>query len=579
MIKTIEIENIKGICHKKIELDITPNKPSLLVAPNGFGKSSLAVAFKSMNNSRIVLDKNDYYKGLMQNQPQIKIEYKKTDRSTVYLVANNNENSISKEIDYFVINSLLKPKGIGSPYGKATARLDIEDVVLIDKISIKTKFQYSINGFKEQFGINGKILPNATYLLDDKIFVKQMSEHYLDLQYANRVHSRKKIHKIITNINTQKGTEDVIFDWIKTNCLNELQQIDYLNTISNLINEFLIGANSDIESYLVAIQLIWLYDKNKNNFTNACNYNNYLLEKQQFEKTLSTFNCTWKNIRPSETNGKLVVKFPKAIDISNGQRDILTFISMLFRAKQNLKKTANILIIDEVFDYLDDANLTVAQYYVTQFIEEFKNNGKQIYPLILTHLNPDYFKNYAFKYQKVYYLDKSKMKVDVHLQQLLKNREDKTIKDDVSKYLLHYNPQTINKRAEFKTLHLLEIWGVGNNFIDFLNDQKDKYLNDKNYDPFAVCGALRIQIEKIAFDKLKSVNAKNKFIATHTTRSKLEKAEEMGVVSPESHYLLGIIYNEAMHWKDNQDNVSPVASKLENLVIKKLIRDVFEKEH
>jgi transposase len=66
------------------------------------------------------------------------------------------------------------------------------------------------------------------------------------------------------------------------------------------------------------------------------------------------------------------------------------------------------------------------------------------------------------------------------------------------------------------------------------------------------------------------------FLGTRTTRKKLDKAEELGVVSPETHYLLGIIYNEGMHWKKNQDNVSPIASKLENLTIKKLISDVFE---
>lgn len=37
MLKVIEIENIKGIQQKRFELDISPNKPSLLVAPNGFG--------------------------------------------------------------------------------------------------------------------------------------------------------------------------------------------------------------------------------------------------------------------------------------------------------------------------------------------------------------------------------------------------------------------------------------------------------------------------------------------------------------------------------------------------------------
>ena len=61
MLKVIEIENIKGISHKKFELDIVANKPSLLVAPNGFGKSSIATAFKSMNNNRIDLKEDDYH--------------------------------------------------------------------------------------------------------------------------------------------------------------------------------------------------------------------------------------------------------------------------------------------------------------------------------------------------------------------------------------------------------------------------------------------------------------------------------------------------------------------------------------
>ena len=36
LVEDIEIEHIKGIQHKRFVLDISPNKPSLLVAPNGF---------------------------------------------------------------------------------------------------------------------------------------------------------------------------------------------------------------------------------------------------------------------------------------------------------------------------------------------------------------------------------------------------------------------------------------------------------------------------------------------------------------------------------------------------------------
>ena len=120
---------------------------------------------------------------------------------------------------------------------------------------------------------------------------------------------------------------------------------------------------------------------------------------------------------------------------------------MLFRAKRHLKKDANILIIDEVFDYLDDANLIAAQYYITTFIKEFVDEGKRLYPIILTHLNPNYFKNFTFSKQKVYYLDKTNIQVNQHITKLLRNRENTTIKDDVVKYLLHYEPRHINKRA------------------------------------------------------------------------------------------------------------------------------------
>lgn len=576
MIRVIEIENIKGIQLKRFALNIAHNKPSLLVAPNGFGKSSFATAFNSMNNRRIDLKEDDLYAENIANLPRILIEYVRADGTVATLSADNANNSISNEIDCFVINNQTKPRGIGSQFGRATATLEIKDVILVDRIPDNTSFNYSFRDSQARFGVCGRVLPNSNAVLTNLLLIEQLSENYLALQRGNGDRIQGRINEIITDINAQQGTVQVLLEWITANRLTNLKQIDYLNTIGDLIHTFDIGYNSEAKSYLAAIQLIWLYNQDPNNFKAACIFSNYKLDKQRFDNTLSTFNCTWKSIRSSETGGKLVVKFPKAIHISNGQRDILTFISMLFRAKRNLKKAANILIIDEVFDYLDDANLTAAQYYITTFIKEFDSLGKRIYPLILTHLNPNYFKNFAFSNQKVYYLDNTTIQVSPHMIRLLRNRENSTIKAEIDKFLLHYAPGTINKRAEFRALNLPETWGEGNNFVQHLNNEVANYLANQPYDPFAVCGALRVKIEEIAYNKLQSHEAKTAFLSTHKTRSKLEKAEEMGIVSPESHYLLGIIYNEGMHWKDNQDNVSPIASKLENLTIKKLIRDVFE---
>ena len=574
MIKVIEIKNIKGIQHRRFELDILPNKPSLLVAPNGFGKSSLAIAFNSLNNRRIDLKEEDFFLGDIANLPKIKIEYQRSDETVVTLEASNTTNTISNEIDYFVINNLVKPKGIGNIYGRPSASLEIEDVTLVDRIPTTTSFQYSFRNSQASFGACGKVLPNINNILSNLLLVDKLSENYQTFQRASKIGIQNRINLIIADVNNQNGTAQVLHDWITANKLADLKQIDYLNTIGEIINAFDINY-SETNSYLAAIQLIQLYNQDNDRFKNACIYSNYKLYKERFDTTLATFNCTWKDIRSVETDGKLKVKFPKATHISNGQRDILTFISMLFRAKRKLTKATNILIIDEVFDYLDDANLTAAQYYITNFITEYKSFGKIIYPLILTHLNPNYFKNFAFSKQKVYYLDRSIIQINTDLIRLLENRGHESIKVDVDKYLLHFNPGEISKRVEFRALNILESWGERIFFISYLNGEILKYLANQPYDPFAVCGALRVKIEELAYNKLQSNQAKIDFLATHKTKNKLEKAESMGIICPETHYLLGIIYNEGMHWKENSDNVSPIAAKLENLTIKNLIKEVF----
>ena len=575
MIKTITIEYIKGIQNKTFSLNIIPNKPSLLVAPNGFGKTSLATAFNSMNRNRIVLKDDDFHSENSTYPPRIAIEYEKPDNSIINLEATSTTNTISNEFDCFVINNPVKARGIGSQFGSASATLEIKDVILVDRIPPNIPSAYSFTNSKTRFGVNSRVLPNAHAVFGNLKLVEKLSEHFQDLQRANGQTIQNRINAIIADINSQHGTADALLAWIDANKLNALKQIQYLNTIGDIISGFDISYNSETKSYLAAIQLIWLYNSDTDTFKHFCTFSNYKLDKQRFDSTLSTFNCTWKNIRSIETGNQLLVKFPKAIHISNGERDILSFISMLFSAKRSLRKPANILIIDEVFDYLDDANLIAAQYYITTFIREYSEEGKRIYPLILTHLNPTYFKNFAFSKQKVYYLNKSIIQVSRHLINLLRNREEPTIKSDVDKYLLHYDPGTISKRAEFRALNLPELWGENRNFITDMNIQLTYYLTNQTYDPFAVCAALRVKIEEIAYNKLTSAPAQTAFLTTHKTKNKLEKAEELGVVSPESHYLLGIIYNEGMHWRENYDNVSPIASKLENLTINKLIRDVF----
>jgi len=283
MIKEIEITNVKGIEHKLFALDILPNHPSILVAPNGFGKSSFATAFNSLHPRKIILDKLSYNKNDAEKTPELKIKYQESNGAITLLEANSTKNDISKKIGCFVINSKVIAKSIASFGGKAAVRLGIDRIILMEGIG------------------------------------KTGSETYIK----------------------------------------------------------------------------------------------YKQEKDKINELFSCFGSTWKGIVAKKDHDQLVVDFPLATEISNGQRDILTFICMLSKANLYMNKNVNILIIDEVFDYLDDANLVTAQYYISNFIDEYKTSGRVLYPLILTHLDPNCFINYTFSDQKVYYLEQSNSSVDV----------------------------------------------------------------------------------------------------------------------------------------------------------------------
>jgi energy-coupling factor transporter ATP-binding protein EcfA2 len=312
MLRVIEIENIKGIQHKRFELDILPNKPSLLVAPNGFGKSSFAAAFNSMNNRRINLSEDDFHAEDETLAPRIYIEYERPDNNIATLEATATTNTISSELDYFVINNPTKPKGIGNLYGRPSATLEIKDVVLVDRIPDNVQFGNQFRAAQQRFGQNARVLPNPNAALGNLKVVEKLSYNYQALERANGQRIRTRINDIINEINQQAGTIEILTDWITAHRLNDLKQIEYLNTNGNLINEYDLGYNSETKAYLVAIQLIWLYNDNPNNFKEACKYSNYQLDKQRFQHTLSNFNCTWKGIRASQTEGQLCCKISKS---------------------------------------------------------------------------------------------------------------------------------------------------------------------------------------------------------------------------------------------------------------------------
>ena len=579
MIKKIKIANIKGIgadtSNGTFEFDIPKNKPSIFVAPNGFGKSSLATAFKSLKKSKIDLHKDDFYQSNEENPPRIEISHLDNDENIQVVSATNLTNEIDNVFDWFVINNQVFAKAKKNRIGGhvvASASLETPPVVLSNSIPERLAFNYSPIVQKARVGRNGKVLPNISSLYGNRELIKQLNNSliYLERMAGQRV--QEKIDTFIQRLNIQNGSRVELLEWIDNNEIDFLAGTSNLSNIASLFNSFDLGFTTGAEIYLAAIQMAYDYNQNSHDFKKAVKRSIYELEKEIYERLFQDFNSSWKDFKPKEKDGKLIVEIPKAHHISNGQRDVMCFIALLKKAEMNLTKRRSILVIDEVFDYLDDANLIAVQYYITQLIAKFKSEDRMFYPIILTHLDPSYFKNFTFSKQKVFYLEKKDAKINPHFKKLLMKREMPEIESDVSKYYLHFEPAPINIRQKFENLGLKPTWGNSANFDQYVFSEFTKYINGETvYDPFAACCAVRKKIEKYAYDKLNNEGFKQELLSTHKTSSKLRFSKSKGVTIPESFYLLGIIYNDGMHWKNNEVAIS---GKLENLTIKKMIREI-----
>ena len=91
MITNITISNIKGygITDNSIDVNIDPSRVNILVAPNGFGKSSIAVAFKSLKKTKLDVETSALHNQDKTLEPSVSICLD----SNTY-IANSNKNDI-----------------------------------------------------------------------------------------------------------------------------------------------------------------------------------------------------------------------------------------------------------------------------------------------------------------------------------------------------------------------------------------------------------------------------------------------------------------------------------------------------
>ena len=584
-ISKIEITNVKGINHAVFEIDLTPNKPNIMVAPNGFGKSSFTTAFDSLKQSKIELDSKSYHRNNQDNRPSLAI----TLSNGVTLTADDNANPISEYFDIFVINNQTAPKSIVQRFaGRTFAKtsLDILPTTLVQTIPKRVDFDYSSGNMKSTFGTNGsKVLVNISNLLSSaQLF--QLIEEKIDFSRFELKAFEGAMTSALQDINQQTGKGKDIKAWCEANILPVFQELEEFTKLSKIIQSFgFPETETELDCFLAGWQINQIRKIMGANFRKACKHLFYLDEKAHYTDTIEAFNPVKDrfDIQPRVEGNSLVINWPKAHEISNGQRDILTFIALLFRARRNFKKKDCILVIDEIFDYMDDANLVSFQYYISTFINEMKRQKRRIFPILLTHLDPLFFNHFCFNENKikVHYLKNINIKSNLHILKIIYNRDEASIKANIDAYFFHFHPNMDNLdfKEDFAALKLNVDWARPQSFLKKIGREVRRYLYETAaFDPLAVCFGLRIKIEELVYSKITDAENKRIFIEeTNGTKNKLHFAHQIGIDIPETYFLLGIIYNTSLHLSEGQDVSRPLGLKLENGTIKKMIKNIFER--
>lgn len=581
VINEIHIENVKGLQCFDLKQPIQPNRPNILVAPNGFGKTSLAVAFNSLKSNHLELDGVNYYNGADTNFPVLRLKLS-TGES---LEADYNHNTISDHFDVFVINCQLKPKATAQRYGGrliAIVSMDIKPTIMIKTIPQRINFDYSFTRNKRDFGINGKLLTDISDIYNNPNSMIQISEK-VNFGEFGLVRFRTPFDAIITRINSidSKKTARSIKDEINRENIIDINNQEFTN-LCDIIKRKRTFDNS-VDVFLAAWQLIHVRNNMGVNYRRALEYAAFLKKQAEIDSTLAKLNPVSDRFEIKSTikDRSLIIEWPKADMISNGQRDILTFISRLMECHYKESK-ACILVIDEFFDYLDDANLVAFQYYISTLIDSYRKNKRIIFPILLTHIDPNYLKHFCFndKRLNVCYLKESKGRISDKMSKFIGARENPSIKDVLDTYYLHYHPdiEEIDVTDDFRRLSLNIDWGTPKMFKKKVDRELRKYLleSDKSYDPLAVCISIRIKIEENIYNCIDTEADKKEFLITHGTTEKLNYAHELGVVVPETYYLLGIIYNHPLHIAGDNDISKPLSMKLENITIKSMIKHLWD---
>ncbi len=570
-ISKIHIENIRGFEKVSLTVNLRPNCTNILVAPNGFGKSSISTAFNCARGSKLNVDEKDKYKKKDAAVSRLSIDY---DDKTLH--ANSDLNEISGEFDIHVIKSNIEPKAklpkingftVAKPY------LEIPSLDLGPAFD-KEKINFDINSYKPLFGENSKVVPNLSTRCDDEILRSELLGVIASIDKLKQKKSSDLFEEMIEAVKGLGGSKASISDKVAAQYAQKVDELPHLKAVFDVVMKHGQG-NTWLDSVIICYILMDLCASDRPNLKKWLQYAVYSRRLKSLKDFIGDINGAWVTAEIKETKGRVLVTFPDASSLSNGQRDLLYFGCNLLRTRETNSTKPCILLIDEVFDYLDDANIVVAQYFMSKLIDTYREEGRQIYICLLTHLDPVYFKGYALKRQQTVYLGDTTQKISETMRKVIAHRDDACWAADLSRHFLHYHPDDCDISETFNSTYgLPKKHGKSHGFYEFLKEEWDKCVaGGGSYDPFAVCAYVRVQIERCAYSKIQTQPEREKFLLEcNGTANKLEYAESIGILVPEACLLLGVVYNDALHRKGAIDQSSTIALKLRNLGLQSMMK-------
>ena len=575
----ISCTHVKGIEHLDIKCEFYPNKPNFLVAPNGSGKSSLATAFSSLNAQRLRLSGSDRYNGEDWDDSSVSLTFE--DGSSY--CANLDSNEIAKAMDVQVIRSGLYANMTNRRAGPrilSQTKMNIQQCVLYEKVPKAANLGYSVSNERGKYVPDvGSAMGNLKDLFGTREFLVELLGCELAFKKTTGGRYTAAVDAFFKSVCPPVPSADQ--SKVDAAAVAAISSVKPLAAIKAVLDRWRPAAG-DVKNYLDAIQVNRFIEGRRPDVREACAYMRYRKVRDEVNDMLPLLNRTRSQVKAHVDSGSLVIDFPDWEDASNGEIDVLQLCAALFRARIGLgDKEKSLLIIDEVFDYLDDANLLVAQHFLLEMMSQFKKDGKSLYVVILTHLDPSLFKSFRFKQLHVSYIEATEGPVKPGLlAKLLGDRrrcqkEQNDIYEAVSSHYLHFSMVgTVSEDVlTYVTGH-----GIGSElsqpsaFRNWMEGKLAGHLADKPVPPPEVCCGIRIAVERLCYEGLRTAEEKDEYLRINKgTEARLEFAEAHDVNVPESFHLLGSIYNSCMHLSGKPGELELVRRQLDDKIVRHMI--------